>query len=147
MYRYPAPGALAIIVETDLEGLHLPPVLEEGDPLAVLSHVAAVAVDVGLGMTHLALHLADVDGVIPHGPVLQVLVTVGATHHLLQMVPAREVLGRRGMHLLGLMAGDAVHGRFGRVNVPLATLSVELEAHAAAVAGGALVDGVRALLK
>ena len=139
--------SLEVVVQTDLEGLHFPPVLEERHPLAVLSHVAAVAVDVGLGVTHLALHLADMEGVVPHGAVLQVLVAVGATHHLLQVVPALEVLGRSGMHFLGLMAGDAVHGGLCRMDVPPAALSVELAAHAAAVAGGALVDGVGALLE
>ena len=86
-------GGLVIVVQPDFHGFHFPPVLEVGRALVVLAHVAAVAVDVGLGMTHLALHLADVSGVIAHGPVLQVLVTVGAARHLLQVVPARQVLG------------------------------------------------------
>ena len=64
----PVSGArsLGVVVQPDLEGLHFALVLEKRHPLAVLPHVATIAVDVGLGVTHLALHLADVNGVIPH---------------------------------------------------------------------------------
>jgi hypothetical protein len=48
--------------------------------------VAAVTVGVGLGVTHLALYLADMDVVIPYLAVPQVFMTISALSRLFQVV-------------------------------------------------------------
>ncbi len=138
----PGIGGLFVGVAADLHGFHFPLVLEKRDPLLVLAHVAAIAVDIGLGMTHLALHLVFVDGVFPDRTDLQLLVAVDAGRHFFQVIAAPGVLGCCGVHFIGIMTADAIHARFGGVDIPLAAHAIELIAHAAAVAGGALVEGV-----
>lgn len=51
------------------------------------------------------------------------------------------------MHFIGLVTVSTIHARLGRVDIPLATLSIVLVTHPAAVTGGALVEGIWTTLK
>ena len=67
---------ILVIVEADFHGLDLTFVLKVPDTLIVFADMAAVTVDIGLGMADLALHLADMYGVVPDRAMLKVLVAV-----------------------------------------------------------------------
>jgi hypothetical protein len=109
--------------------------------------MTAVAVDVGLGVTHLALNFVDVKGVLPYRSMSKVPVAIGASNRLLQSVTTLEILWCGGVHLVGLMTGGAVHARFGGVDVSPTPFPIEFIAHPASMAGGALVERIWALLE
>jgi hypothetical protein len=109
--------------------------------------MTAVAVDVGLGVTHLALNFVDVKGVLPYRSMSKIPVAIGASNRLLQSVTTLEILWCGGAHLVGLMTGGAIHARFGGVDVSPTPFPIEFIAHPASMAGGALVERIWALLE
>ncbi len=97
-------GGFVVIVQADFHGFDFTAVLEIACIIAVTADMAAVAVNIGLGMAHLTLNLTDMICVIPHILLLHFFVAILATHRLLQVIASRQVFGRRSMHLFCFVA-------------------------------------------
>ena len=109
--------------------------------------MAAVAIGVGLRVANLALHLPDMDIVVPYFTALQILVTVRTFCRFLEMIAAFQILRRRCVQLFGLMAVDTNHVALDGVNVTLAPFAEVFIADPAAVTGRALIEQVGAGLE
>jgi hypothetical protein len=133
----------AIRIETDFHALGFVIVDEVGDTLFIGTRMAAVAVDIGLGVADLALYLVVVDAVVAYRTVLQIFMAILAVGCFLEVVAVLQSFRSGGMHLFGGVAIFAAHVVFTKVDVTLTAGTKKLVADPAAVAGSTLVNRVR----
>jgi hypothetical protein len=114
-----------------------------GQPFFVCACVAAVAIGVGLRVANLALHLPDMDIVVPYFTALQILVTILTSRSLFEMITALQIFWSSRVHLFGFVAVNTRHIAPDGVNVPLAPFAQVFIANPAAVTSSALIEKVR----
>lgn len=125
--------------------LHILPVLAIDivrQTLFIRARVAPVTIGIGLAVADLALNLADVNGVIPNGAVLKVLMAILAANLGIEMITVLDTLWCGSVHFCRSVARRAMHVGLDGMDITLPTLTQVFVTDPAAVTRRALVEQI-----